>query len=97
MSIAAIATAFASAASNSSADSNDLATLGLTASNPPIQAELQAVGNKLAELINALRWQVSVLHFAGATAMGAEGGGDAALRAKGPRRTATSAKVHDMP
>ena len=38
-----------------SANSNGVSTLGLTVSDPPTQAEVQSVANKLDELINALR------------------------------------------
>ncbi len=38
-----------------SANSNNVSTLGLTVSDPPTQAEMQSVANKLDELINALR------------------------------------------
>jgi hypothetical protein len=38
-----------------SANSNGVAQLGLTVSDPPTQSELQAVANKLDELIAALR------------------------------------------
>ncbi len=38
-----------------SANSNNVSTLSLTVSDPPTQGEVQAVANKLDELINALR------------------------------------------
>ncbi len=38
-----------------STNTNAVALLSLNASDPPTQAELQAVANKLDELINALR------------------------------------------
>ncbi len=40
---------------NCAANANGVATLGLTVSNPPTQAEVQAIADKLDELINALR------------------------------------------
>ena len=56
---AALATALTdtlnSAAANSSANTNAVAPLGILVSDPPTQGELQAVVNKLDELINALR------------------------------------------
>ena len=38
-----------------SSNSNGVATLGLSVSNPPQQSEVQAIADKLDELINALR------------------------------------------
>ncbi len=38
-----------------SANSNGVAVLGLTVSDPPTQGEMQSLANKLDELINALR------------------------------------------
>ena len=52
---AAITAALGAAAAASSANSNGVATLGLTVSDPPTQAEMQALANKLDELITALR------------------------------------------
>ena len=46
-----------SAIGGTSANSNGVAQLGLTVSDPPTQTELQAVANKLDELIAALRRQ----------------------------------------
>ena len=43
------------AISGTSANSNGVGTLGLVASSPPTQYEMQAVADKLDELINALR------------------------------------------
>ncbi|MCB1277903.1 hypothetical protein [Prosthecobacter sp.] len=43
------------AISGTSSNSNGVATLGLVASSPPTQNEMQAVADKLDELINALR------------------------------------------
>ena len=47
--------ALASAIAGTSNLSNGVATLGLTVSDPPTQAEMQPIANKLDELINALR------------------------------------------
>jgi hypothetical protein len=47
--------ALASAISGTSNNSNGVAALGLTVSDPPTQSELQQVADKLDELINALR------------------------------------------
>lgn len=44
-----------SAISGTSSNSNVVSTLGLTVSDPPTQGEMQAIANKLDELINALR------------------------------------------
>jgi hypothetical protein len=44
-----------SALGGTSANSNGVAQLGLTVSDPPTQSELQTVANKLDELISALR------------------------------------------
>jgi len=44
-----------SAISGTSANSNSVAALGLTVSDPPTQGEMQAIANKLDELITALR------------------------------------------
>jgi hypothetical protein len=44
-----------SAIGGTSANSNGVAQLGLTFSDPPTQSELQAVANKLDELIAELR------------------------------------------
>ena len=38
-----------------SANSKGVATLGMAVSDPPTQAEVQAIADKLDELINALR------------------------------------------
>jgi hypothetical protein len=38
-----------------SANSNGVATMGLTVSDPPTQGEVQTIADKLDELINALR------------------------------------------
>ena len=43
------------AISGSSANSNGVSTLGLAVSDPPTQAEVQQIADKLDELINALR------------------------------------------
>ena len=51
----AITSATMGAAANSSANSNAVATLNLTVSDPPTQAEMQVLANKLDELILALR------------------------------------------
>ena len=40
---------------STSANSNSVATLGLTVSDPPTQSEMQTIANKLDELIAALR------------------------------------------
>jgi hypothetical protein len=40
---------------DSSASSNTVATLGLSVSDPPTQAQVQQIADKLDELINALR------------------------------------------
>jgi hypothetical protein len=40
---------------DASANTNTIALLGLTVSDPPTQAEVQALANKLDELILALR------------------------------------------
>ena len=47
--------ALASAIATTSANSNGVALLGLTVSDPPTQAEVQQIADKLDELINALR------------------------------------------
>ena len=47
--------ALATALAGTSANSNGVALLGITVSDPPTQAEMQAVANKLDELITALR------------------------------------------
>ena len=47
--------ALATAIAGTSGNSNGVATLGLVVSDPPTQAEVQAVANKLDELILALR------------------------------------------
>jgi len=51
----AIATATAAAAANSATNVNGMATLNLMVSDPPTQADVQALANKLDELILALR------------------------------------------
>jgi hypothetical protein len=51
----AIANALTEAADSSSSNSDAVALLGLTVSDPPTQAEVQSVANKLDELIAALR------------------------------------------
>jgi hypothetical protein len=43
------------AIAGTSANSNGVSTLGLVASSPPTQNEMQSLGDKLDELINALR------------------------------------------
>lgn len=43
------------AASEVSANTNGVQLLGLTVSDPPTQSELQAVANKIDELITAMR------------------------------------------
>jgi hypothetical protein len=43
------------AISGTSNNSNGVGTLGLVASSPPTQYEVQILGDKLDELINALR------------------------------------------
>ena len=43
------------AIAGTSANSNGVGTLGLVISDPPTQAEVQAIMDKLDELINALR------------------------------------------
>jgi hypothetical protein len=40
---------------NTSANSNSVSTLGIYANDPPTQGDVQAVIDKLDELINALR------------------------------------------
>ena len=50
-----IAAALAAAAANSSANSNGVPLLNLTVSDPPAQAEMQAIADKLDALIAALR------------------------------------------
>ena len=51
-----VSTAQLDAAINgTSANSNAVATLGMTVSDPPTQAEVQAIADKIDELINALR------------------------------------------
>ena len=47
--------ALAAAVSGTSANSNGVGLLGITVSDPPTQAEMQAIANKLDELILALR------------------------------------------
>ncbi len=49
----AVANALASALSNSSASTNGVAPLNLVVSSPPTQAQMQALANKLDELILA--------------------------------------------
>ncbi len=51
----ALLTDVANAISASSNNSNGVANLGLGASDPPAQGEVQAIADKLDELINALR------------------------------------------
>jgi hypothetical protein len=51
----AVNAALTTAAGNSSANSNGVATLGLAASDPPTQADVQSIASKLDELILALR------------------------------------------
>jgi hypothetical protein len=43
------------AINGSSANSDSVTELGMTVSDPPTQAEVQAIADKLDELINALR------------------------------------------
>ena len=45
----------ATAIGGTSNNSNAVATLGLVVSDPPTQAEMQQIANKLDEVINALR------------------------------------------
>ena len=52
---AAMASAISSAIAGTSNNTNGVALLNLTVSDPPAQAELQAVANKIDELINAQR------------------------------------------
>jgi hypothetical protein len=47
--------AITDANNNSAGNPGGVAVLGLTVSNPPTQAEVQAVANKLDELLAALR------------------------------------------
>ena len=47
--------ALATDIAGTSADSKGVALLGIAVSDPPTQAEMQAVANKLDELITALR------------------------------------------
>ncbi len=47
--------ALASAISGTSSNTNAVATLGLLVSDPPTQAEMQSLANKVDELILALR------------------------------------------
>jgi hypothetical protein len=53
--LVALDNAVADVNNNSAANPGDVAALGLTVSNPPTQAQVQAVANKLDELIAALR------------------------------------------
>ena len=53
--LAQLNSAIGSAISGTSSNSNGVATLGLVVSDPPTQAEMQQVVNKLDELITALR------------------------------------------
>lgn len=48
-------TAISNAMSGASNNSNTVATLNLSVSDPPMQGEVQQIANKLDELINALR------------------------------------------
>lgn len=50
-----VAAAEANAIGNSSNNSNGVATMGMVVSDPPTQSEVQAIADKLDELINALR------------------------------------------
>jgi hypothetical protein len=52
---AAMASAISSAITGTSNNTNGVALLNLTVSDPPAQAEMQAIANKIDELINALR------------------------------------------
>uniref|UniRef100_UPI00378412C6 hypothetical protein n=1 Tax=Prosthecobacter sp. TaxID=1965333 RepID=UPI00378412C6 len=47
--------ALSAASAGTSSNSNGVALLGLAVSDPPTQAEVQQIVNKLDELINALR------------------------------------------
>jgi hypothetical protein len=47
--------AISAAVDNSSANTNGVATLNLTASDPPTPADVQSIADKLDELILALR------------------------------------------
>jgi hypothetical protein len=47
--------ALAAEIGGTSANSNGVGTLGMSVSDPPTQAEVQAIADKLDELINALR------------------------------------------
>ena len=51
----ALATAIATAVEGTSNNTNTVALLGLTVSDPPTQAEMQAIASKLDELITAQR------------------------------------------
>ncbi len=51
----AVANALASALSNSSASTNGVAPLNLVVASPPTQAQMQALANKVDELILAMR------------------------------------------
>ena len=53
--LAQLNSAIGSAIIGTSSNSNGVATLGLVVSDPPTQAEMQQVVNKLDELITALR------------------------------------------
>jgi hypothetical protein len=55
MSNADLASALSSAISGTSNNTNAVSTLGMSVSDPPTQSEMQAIANKLDELINALR------------------------------------------
>ena len=55
MTAADLNSALATATANSSANTNSITLLGLTVSDPPTQAEMQAIANKLDELITAQR------------------------------------------
>ena len=48
-------TAIADVTANSSSNANGIGLLGLTVSDPPTQAEMQTIADKLDELIGALR------------------------------------------
>jgi hypothetical protein len=52
---AALDAAIGAVTANSSANTNGVAVLGINVSDPPMQAEVQAIANKVDELINAMR------------------------------------------
>jgi hypothetical protein len=50
-----LSSALSSAISGTSNNTNPVSTLGMSVSDPPTQSEMQAIANKLDELINALK------------------------------------------